>query len=156
MLQSLITQIGAGAVLLVCLYALIMGTWRERFGAVMYLAAYLLSLAFGVVSTEHTTWYLLIADVLCLLGFYITCWKARHPWPKWALCLQLLCVVMELATLLPLGVSERVFLTLETAAGWGVLLAILIGTISVSQERRDGRKAALPKQGSDFDKGGFL
>lgn len=146
MLQSLVTQLGAAAIGLVCLYAFIMGTWRERFGALIYLSAYLLSLGFGVSSTEHTTWYLLVADTFCLFGFFMMCWRARHPWPQWAVVGQLICVVLEVITLIDIGVRNWHFLTIETAAGWGVLLALLIGTIAAAETRRNARKAAGAKK----------
>lgn len=144
MLQSWITQLGAAAVVLVCLYALTAGSWRERFGAAIYLLAYLLSLGFGLTSIRHTTWYLLVADTICLLGFYMVCWKAPHPWPKWALLAQFLCVTGEIATLFNIGIESRWFLMVETIAGWGVLIALLLGTIAAAQARRTLRRIARP------------
>lgn len=149
MLQSLITQTGAVAIATVCTYAFVKGSWRERFGAVIYSLAYLISLGLGLTSTEHAPWYLLVADMIGLLGFYITCWKAQHPWPKWALAGQALSVLISIVALANIGVPRWAFLTLQTTAGWGVLLALLIGTIAVAQERRDMRqlpdKVALRK-----------
>ncbi len=148
MLQSLVTQLGAGAVLVVCLYALIAGGWRERFGAVIYLAAYLISVGFALISPDYTTLYLLVADALCLQGYLVISWKSPYSWPKWAVAGQLVCVAAEVVTLMPqsllsLGIHTYVFLSVETAAGWAVLLALLLGTIAAAQTRRDARR--LPR-----------
>ena len=140
MLQSLVTQMGAAAVVIVCLYALFAGTWRERFGAVIYLAAYLLTLGFGTIAPGHFTLYLLLGDMVCLQAFLFLCWKTPHPWPKWAVLGQLICVVIEVATLMKLGIRSFNFLTIETAAGWAVLLALLIGAIAAAQAKRDAKK----------------
>ena len=139
MFQSWVTQLGAAMVLIVCLYALIKGGGRERFGAVIYLAAYALIVTFGLISTEYTTLYLLVVDVLCIQGFVVVSWKSPHPWPKWALAGQGVSVAADVAHLLNWGLDERAYLTLATAAGWGVLLAILLGTIAAAQARRDAR-----------------
>lgn len=143
MLQTTLTQIGAAAVVVVCLYALIVGSWRERYGALVYLAAYFISIGFALIAPEYTTLYLLLVDVVCLQAFLFMCWRTPHPWPKWALLGQFICVCVELATLAHVGgLYSRSFLTIETAAGWGVLLALLVGTIAAAQARRDARKAA--------------
>lgn len=145
MLQSVVTQLGAFAIAAVCLYAFIMGTWRERFGAVIFSAAYVLTVGFGVTSTDHIAAYLLVADVICLLGFYIACWKAQHPWPQWALLGQIICVAVDILTLLQFGIGRTVFLVVQTAAGWGVLLALLIGTIAAAKARREVRTPGQKK-----------
>jgi len=145
MLQSVVTQLGAFAIAAVCLYAFVMGTWRERFGAVIFSAAYVLTVGFGVTSTDHIAAYLLVADVICLLGFYIACWKAQHPWPQWALLGQIICVAVDILTLLQFGIGRTVFLVVQTAAGWGVLLALLIGTIAAAKARREVRTPGQKK-----------
>ena len=140
MLQSLVTQIGAGAIVAVCLYALVAGAWRERFGAVIYLTAYLLTMGFGVIAPGHSTLYLLLGDMVCLQAFLFMCWKTPHPWPKWAVVGQLVCVIIEIATLMKVGIRSFNFLTVETTAGWAVLMSLLIGTIAAAQVKRQARQ----------------
>ncbi len=143
MLQSWVTQIGAAAVLLVCAYALVTGTWRERAGAVFYLAGYLISLGFGLMAVAHPTLYLLLSDAVCLQGFAVLAWKSPHLWPKWAVAGQLVCVVMEVITLASPGIPSWYFLTAEMAAGWVVLLSLLLGTIAANKTRRAQRLAQV-------------
>lgn len=136
MLQHWITQAGAAAVVIVCLYALIVGGWRERWGAVIYLAAYLVSLGFGLISPVHSTLYLLLSDAFALQAFAVLAWKSPNAWPKWAVVGQLVCVAMEIVTLIDAGIPTWYFLTAEMLAGWGVLLALLLGTIAANAARR--------------------
>lgn len=139
MLQSWVSQVGAGAILVVCLYALVTGAWRERAGAVIYLLAYLVSLGFGLVAPAHSTLYLLLSDALALQGFAVLAWKSPHPWPLWAVAGQLVCVAMEAVTLLNNGIMSWYFLTAEMIAGWGVLMALLLGTIAANAARKTRR-----------------
>jgi hypothetical protein len=145
MLQSWVTQLGAGAVAIVCLYAIIVGTWRERFGAFIYVSGYLLAMGFAVASVEHVAAYMLVADVICLLGFYIACWNTQHPWPQWALLGQIISVAIDIIVLLNVGVGLMGFLIVQTIAAWGVLLALLIGTIAAAKARREARKSGVKK-----------
>lgn len=136
MLHHWVSQIGAAAIFLVCAYALMAGAWRERVGAVFYLAAYLVSLGFGLVTAGHPTLYLLLSDAVCLQGFAMLAWKSPHPWPKWTVAGQLVCVALELITLANPGIPSWYFLTAEMAAGWGVLLSLLLGTVAANKTRR--------------------
>jgi hypothetical protein len=153
MLQSWVTQLGAAAIAVVCIYALAAGTWRERFGAIIYLAAYLLSLGFGLIGvengplfladylrSEHISLYLLVADMLLLQGLCVIAWKSPHPWPKWALAAQLISIAAHVAVLFDLGLGSRAYLTIATATGWAVLIALLIGTIAAAHARRESRR----------------
>ncbi|MBW8733489.1 MAG: hypothetical protein JF571_04115 [Asticcacaulis sp.] len=141
MLQTLVTQLGAATVVLVCSYAVFAGSWRERFGAIIYLTAYLIFLGFGHASHLSPAMYMIISDTLCLLGFFMASWKSPHPWPKWAIAGQLVSVFLGIITLI--GVLPRwIFLTLESVAGYGVLMSLLIGTIAYRARRRTDRQPA--------------
>jgi hypothetical protein len=150
MLQSVVTQLGACAVALVCLYAIVVGTWRERFGAFIYSAGYMLTMGFALVMPEYVAAYMLVADVICLLGFYIACWKSQHPWPQWALLGQIVSVAIDIIVLLNIGVGVKGLLVVQTIAAWGVLLALLLGTIAAAKERRAARKQGNRKPSRTF------
>ncbi len=137
MLQSIAAKAGAAAVVLVCTYALVAGSWRERFGAFIYLTGYLIVLGFGVTSPVS----MLFADMLCIPAFFIVNWKSRHPWPRWALGAQTVSVAVEILALLIPSVNRWTFLMLELVAGWVVLLAILMGTIAARIPRKPEKPA---------------
>ncbi len=138
MLQSWMSQMGAVVVVLICLYAIVAGSWRERLGGVLYLAAYGLSVAFGMVAAEHSTLYLLVSDMVCLQGFLVLAWKSRARWPWWAVAAQVVSVGLETMTLLHIGFTTWTFLLAEALAGYAVLLALLMGTIAANRARRAG------------------
>ncbi|MEI9902857.1 MAG: hypothetical protein WDN06_01905 [Asticcacaulis sp.] len=101
-----------------------------------------MSLGFGLIAAGHSTLYLLLSDAVCLQGFAVLAWKSPHPWPKWAVLGQLICLAMEAATLMHTGIGNWYFLTVEIVAGWGVLLALLLGTIAAAETRREAGKPA--------------
>ncbi|ESQ83940.1 hypothetical protein AEAC466_11470 [Asticcacaulis sp. AC466] len=136
MLQSVATQVGAAAILIVCLSALIFGAWREKYASFFYLSAYALTLGFGLISQQDRPLYLLLVDLLCVQGFVVVGWKSPHPWPRWALAGQVICMAAALAHLSGLGIGIKTFWTIETIGGWAVLLALLVGTIAAVQARR--------------------
>lgn len=138
MLQSVVAKAGAVAVVLVCSYALIAGSWRERFAGFIYLTGYLIVLGFQVSSPL----YMLTADALCIPAFFIANWKSRHPWPRWALAGQIFSVAFDVAALFVNEINRWTFSAIESAVGWGVLLAILIGTIAHRADRRSMMKPA--------------
>jgi L-lactate permease len=93
-------------------------------------------MGFGIA----TPLYMLMADTLCIPGFFIAGWKSRHPWPRWALAGQSIAVACDVVGLT--GVMSRwVYLLVATTAGWGVLLSIFIGTIAYRAERRAQKQA---------------
>jgi len=141
MLHSITTRLGASAVVLVCTYAIVAGSWRERFGAFIYLTAYVVILGFGLASPRFPAIYMLMADALCLPGFFIASWQSPHPWPRWAIAGQLISVAVDVVTMF--GLFNRwIFFTLAMVASYGVLLSLLIGTIAYRARRRAQRQAA--------------
>ncbi len=141
MLQSITTRLGASAVVLVCAYAIFAGSWRERFGAFIYLTAYVVILGFGLGSPHYPPVYMLMADALCLPGFFIASWQSPHPWPRWAIVGQLISVAVDIITIV--GLFNRwLFLTLAMAASYGVLLSLMIGTVAYRARRRAQRQSA--------------
>jgi hypothetical protein len=135
MLQSITTRVGASAVVLVCAYAIFAGSWRERFGAFIYLVGYVVVLGFGLASPRYPAVYMLMADALCLPGFFIASWKSPHPWPGWAIFAQLVSVAVDVVTMFGL-LNSWIFFALAMAASYGVLLSLLIGTIAYRSRRR--------------------
>ena len=142
MLQSLATQLALATMVLVCGYAIIAGSWRERLGGVVYLAGYAMQIGFGMISTRYPALYLTVADVLLLPGFLIINRKSPHPWTLWALVVQLLSASLDIAVLVFHVVRPWLYLTIQTLAGYLVLLCLLIGTLAAHARRRRERAEA--------------
>jgi hypothetical protein len=135
MLHSPLAIFGAIFLAFTCLAAFVFGSWRERAGAGLYLAAYIIANALNVLShfqsLSHT-----VTDILCLIGFIILCWKSPHPWPLWAAGCQLASTMAGICGLLDVEVSPWAYMTLLIVSAYGVLLALCAGTLAAIRARR--------------------
>lgn len=129
--------IGLVLVVSICLFAIIAGNWRERFGGTLYLALYALGYILSRITLDYAGWRHLLPDAIGLIGFLYLCWKAPHPWPIWAVAAQLLSVTAAIASLVH-GIGRWTFLTMQMVIGYGLLLALLIGTLAALQSRKKG------------------
>ncbi len=139
--HTLLAHIGEILVLLVCLTAMVLGSWRERLGGGLYLAAYALTYLLTLANPKDMTWRFIIGDLICLLGFFYLSWKSPHPWPLWAFGAQLLTVMTEVAAFLNWHVLMRwTFLTVQMVLGYAVLFFLLLGTLAAVRARRIERQ----------------
>ncbi len=138
MLHSPLAIFGAIFLAFTCLMAIAFGSWRERAGAGLYLAAYVIANALNTLTQlqelSHT-----ITDILCLTGFVVLCWKSPHPWPLWAAGFQLASTMTGICGLLNITVSKWAYMTLLIVSAYGVLLALLAGTFAAIRARRRSR-----------------
>ncbi len=138
MLHSPLAIFGAAFLAFTCLMAFVFGSWRERAGAGLYLAAYIIANALNALShfqdLSHT-----VTDILCLIGFIILCWKSPHPWPLWAAGCQLASTMAGICGLLDVEVSQWAYMTLLIVSAYGVLLALSAGTLAAIRARRTSK-----------------
>ncbi|WP_443747714.1 hypothetical protein [Asticcacaulis solisilvae] len=124
-------EVGEIAVFLVCGYALIAGTWRERFGGAIYLVAYVIPWVFAAISIRSVGLYFLAADVLLLPGFFTINRNSPQPWTRWALGSQVLSVALDIARLIyDSGRFDPFYIIVQAILGYVVLIALLTGTIA--------------------------
>jgi hypothetical protein len=142
MLQSLYTQLAAVASLLICGFAIISGSWRERLCGVLYLAAYVLLIGLGLVSTRYAVVYGAVADALLVPGVLVIARKSPHIWPRCVLVLQIFSVGIDIAALTYKGISVWLYLTAQNAAGYAILLCLLVGTFGARARRRAEKQAS--------------
>ncbi|WP_436355662.1 hypothetical protein [Brevundimonas sp. CEF1] len=129
--------VGAAFVVAVGLFAFIKGGQPEKIGAGTFLFGWFASLMvqsnaglFGV------QWAMFAIDVAMLLVFIAMVWKAPRSWPVWACALQLLVVTSHVMVMLNLRTPISAFYTVVNMTGYGIMLAIAIGTFWAWQERR--------------------
>ena len=75
-------------------------------------------------------------DVVLLIVFGTMVWKAPRSWPVWACALQLLAVTSHIMIMADLRTPISAFYTVVNMTGYGIMLAIAIGTFWAWQERR--------------------
>jgi len=138
MLHSPLAIFGAVFLAFTCLMAFVFGLWREKAGAGLYLAAYVIANALNALSHLQGLTHTLV-DILCLIGFVILCWKSPHPWPLWAAGCQLASTMAGICGLLNIAVSKWAYMTLLIVSAYGVLLALLAGTFAAVRTRRRSR-----------------
>lgn len=137
MLDTLYSQIGLLPMVLVGIFAFTKGDEPER----LAMGAYLLGWMAGMLiqaDGKHLHWQpgLFALDVVMLVVFAGLSWKFRRTWPIWAASLQLVIVMSHLVVLFDLRGGIMSFYTIINLAGYGILVAIGLGTFWAWQERR--------------------
>lgn len=137
MLETIAAYVGAGFMILVGLFAFLKGGEPEKIGAGAYLFAWFASLmvqsAGGYFGVQ---WGVFAIDVVLLIIFAAMVWKAPRSWPVWACALQLLAVTSHIMIMADLRTPISAFYTVVNMTGYGIMLAIAIGTFWAWQERR--------------------
>lgn len=137
MFEFIAGYIGAGSVLLVSLFALTKGGRPERIGAAVVLCGWFLSiLAQRYLGYVSTLWPVLLIDVIALAIFVALVWKAPRSWPVWASAFQLLSVTSHVMVLMKLKPEISAFYTVINMSGYGIIIALAVGTFIAWQERR--------------------
>lgn len=137
MFDTLYSQVGAVFAVLVAAFAFLKGDEPEKIGAGAYMIGWLASNLVQDDSALHgTQWGMMAIDTVCLIVYGALAWKTRRAWPAWATGLQCLTVASHVMTLVDLRAPMSSFYTVIAIAGYGVLVAIAIGTFWAWQERR--------------------
>ncbi len=152
MLQSLTTQLAFVAMLLVCGFAIISGSWRERLCGVLYMAAYAVTFGLGLVSTRYAPVYVGVADAMLVPGFWVIARRSPQLWPKCVLGIQIASVALDIAAVTYTGLDRWLYLTAQNVAGYAILLCLLVGTFAALARRRSEKAQAgqiRPARGDD-------
>ena len=137
MFDTLASQIGAVFVVLVCAFAFLKGDEPERIAAGAYVLGWFATL---LVQTDgelyETSPGVFAIDVLMLLILGGLAWRFRRTWPAWAAAMQLLVVMSHIVLYVDVRPPLASFITVVNLAGYGVLVALAIGTFWAWQDRR--------------------
>lgn len=137
MFDTLASQIGFAIAVLVTAFAFLKGDEPERVGAGAYMLGLFASqLVQDNGSTGGVQWPLMAIDSVFLAVCVGLAWKSRRAWPVWVCALQSLVVMSHLLTLVDLRPPPAAFFTVLNLAGYGILVAMAVGTFWAWQERR--------------------
>lgn len=137
MFETVAAYIGAAFMVIVGMFALLKGGEPERIGAGAYLMAWFASvLVQSNAGLMGVQWAMFAIDIAVLLVFIAMVWKAPRSWPVWACALQLLTVTSHIMIILDLRTPVSAFYTVVNMTGYGIMLAIAVGTFWAWQERR--------------------
>ncbi len=136
MFDTLASQIGAIFVVAVCVFAFLKGNEPERIVAGAYVLGWFASLLMQNDSDLfNTQWGLVAIDVAMLLLLAAMVWKSRVTWPVWAAACQLLVVMSHFVSMSDLRPAMINYIAVINLAGYGVLVALAVGTFWAWQER---------------------
>jgi len=132
--------------LIVCPYAILVGSWRERFVGAVYLAGFVAVEALASVSHLHSLPLGFLADILTLPGFLRADYKSPYSWTRWAAISQVLSAFTDIIDLLSgEAYSTACQITLGILS-YGVLTSLLVGTVSAQRRRRTAPKDELSQE----------
>lgn len=137
MFDTLAAQIGAIFVVAACVFAFLKGNEPERIVAGAYVLGWFASLLMQS-STDlfNVQWGVMAIDIAMLILLCAIVWKSRISWPAWAAACQLLVVMSHFVSMSDLRPSMMNYIAVINLAGYGVLIALAIGTFWAWQERR--------------------
>ncbi|KQS55750.1 hypothetical protein ASG17_06720 [Brevundimonas sp. Leaf363] len=137
MFDTLPAQIGAVFVVLIGVFAFVKGDEPERVGAGTVLLGWFASLLVQRDGQLYgVQWGMFAIDTICLIVFGALVWKSRRNWPVWACGLQALSVMTHIMLMLDIRPPMQSFFTVINLAGYGILVAIAVGTFYAWQERK--------------------
>ena len=137
MFDTLSAQIGAVFMVAICAFAFLKGDEPERIAAGAFVLAWFASLLTQDELNRYSVqWGVFAIDVVMLVVLGALSWKSRRVWPVWAAACQLMVVTSHIVLLVDLRPSIIAFLTVINLAGYGVLVALGVGTFWAWQERR--------------------
>jgi len=137
------------ATYIVCSIAILVGSWRERFVGIAYMAAYLFLDTFALEAHRLTVFMSFTADILCLPAFLAADRKSPYRWTRWALVCQSLSVVTDIINLIIAKYCPPCLIAMGVL-GYGVLGSLLIGILtSLARKRRERDGQISPASGDD-------
>lgn len=128
----------AGVFALVSLYALIRGGAPERSAAVLYISAYLGSVAVTQLYHEDyysVQWLVLGIDILLLAALTNLALKANRYWGIWAASFQLIAVIAHLAVALFPSIQGGAYATALLIWSYAVLPLLVLATYRHQQRK---------------------
>lgn len=131
------SQIGAIFVVVICLFAFMKGGETERIAAGAYVLGWFASLLLQNGGALYSVQYgVMIIDIIMLIVLGGLTWKSRTAWPAWAAACQLLVVASHFISMSDGRPALANYLAVVNLAGYGVLIALAVGTFWHWQERR--------------------
>jgi hypothetical protein len=137
MLDTLYSQVGALLVVLVVGFAFWKGEEAEKIAAGAYGLGWFASMLVQDDGNLYgAQWSMMAIDFVMLSVLGALVWKSRRGWTVWATAMQLLVVSSHVMMLVDMRPSISAYYFVINLAGYGVLVAIAVGTFWTWQERR--------------------
>lgn len=136
MYHTLTPWISFGVAVLVCGFALWKGDRWLRFVAAIYLAAWIAT-PFAVIGDALSPeWRVMIIDTVVMVLLLWASLKARRLWSIVAAACQMMSVASHIVSIIDLRIYINTLISGLALLSYGVLLALLAGTLSTLRARR--------------------
>lgn len=137
MFNMLYAQIGAIAMIAMCVFAFLKGGDPERIGAGTYLLGWFASvLVQGGLGFNAIPYGVFVIDLLILVVFVGLAWRCRRTWPVWASGLQLLAVMSHILIMIDARLPIASLYTVMNLVSYLIIICIAVGTFWAWQERK--------------------
>ena len=137
MFNMLYAQIGAIAMIAMCVFAFLKGGDPERIGAGTYLLGWFASvLVQGDMGGDGVPYGMFAIDVAILVVFVGLTWRSRRTWPVWATGLQLLTVMSHILMIIDTRLPIASLYTVMNLVSYLIIICIAVGTFWAWQERK--------------------
>ncbi len=138
MLDTLYSQLGLLPAVLVGVFAFWKGGEPERFAMGAWVLGWMAAMLIQPDGHVYVgfQWPLFLLDAAMLAVFSSLAWRYRRSWPVWAAACQLVVLMAHIAFPLAKAASMEAFYTVLNVAGYGILIAIGVGTFWAWQDRR--------------------
>lgn len=138
MLDTLYSQIGLLPAVLVGIFAFWKGGEPERFGMGAWVLGWMAAMLIQPDTRLYVgfQWGLFVLDIAMLLVLTALAWRYRRSWPIWAAACQTVILTAHIAFPLVNAAPIEAFYTVLNLAGYGILIAIGVGTFWAWQDRR--------------------
>lgn len=135
--ETIYSQIGLAAAVLVLTFVFWKGDEPERMGGAAYAMVFLAATMIkdgGSLSLPR--WGVMGMDIVMLAVFLGLGWYTRRTWLFWASAFQAMIVTGGILVALNLRPPSDAFAAVNNMANYGVLIAMAVGTFWAWQERR--------------------
>ncbi len=136
MYHTLAPWISLGVAVLVCGFAIWKGDRWARFVAVVYLAGWIISPFVQIRDRLSPEWWVMIVDVVVMILLVWASLKARRLWSAFAAACQMMSVASHVVSIIDLRIYIATLIMGLALLSYGVLIALLVATLSAIQARR--------------------
>jgi len=134
--QTLAPWISLSVAVLVCGFALWKGDRWARVAAAVYLAGWIATPFAQIRDPLSPEWGVMIIDAVVMILLVWVSLKARRLWSVFAAACQMMAVASHVVSIIDLRIYIATVVVGLTVLSYGVLVALLVATLSAVRARR--------------------
>lgn len=136
MYHTLTPWISLGVAVLICGFAMWKGDRWIRFVAIVYLIGWVASPLVQIRDSQSPEWGVMVVDAVVMILLVWASLKARRVWSVFAAACQMMAVASHVVSIIDLRIYINTVIVGLTLLSYGVLVALLVATLSAIRDRR--------------------